>query len=174
VGKPRLHHKIPLDKPKVAKVKRYKTTLSTKQVEIVRLIAEGDSNKIIAYKVGLTEGTIKEYLNRVYRIVGNGIDNRVKLAVWYVKRQHMIVTDLEKVDPRGRVDVVAYKGVEYIVNQIEKNYGLTGIWDNVKEHVNRLVNEHISGVEIPGEAKLLLNIIQANYKPQESPDAKSM
>jgi len=37
-------------------------------------------NKEIAYELHLSEGTIKEYLNKVYRKLG--LKNRTELAVW--------------------------------------------------------------------------------------------
>jgi hypothetical protein len=79
----------------------------------------------------------------------------------------MIVTttDLEKVDPRGRVDVLAFRGAEHLVRKAESHYGLQGLWDALKPHINTLAVKHISGVEIPTEAKVLLSILQANYKP---------
>ena len=75
--------------------------------------------------------------------------------------------DLESVDPAGRVDVLAYRGVEKLAKFIEEKHQLKGIWDAVRPHVNKMVNEHVSGIEIPGEAKLLLAILQANYKGVE-------
>jgi hypothetical protein len=76
----------------------------------------------------------------------------------------MIVTDLETVDPRGRVDVLAYRGVEQLAKLIEEKNGLSGIWDAVRPHINSVVVKHVSGIEIPTEAKILLAILQANYK----------
>jgi hypothetical protein len=76
----------------------------------------------------------------------------------------MLGTDLETVNPGGRVDVLAYRGVEKLARYIEEKNGLSGIWDAVKPHVNSAVVNHISGVEIPTEAKILLSILQANWK----------
>ena len=76
----------------------------------------------------------------------------------------MIVTDLETVNPVGRLDVLAYKGVERLAKFIEEKNGLVGIWDVVKPHVNSAVINNVSGIEIPVEAKILLGILQANWK----------
>jgi hypothetical protein len=76
----------------------------------------------------------------------------------------MLGTDLETVNPGGRVDVLAYRGVEKLARYIEEKNGLSGIWDAVRPHVNSAVVQHISGVEIPMEAKILLSILQANWK----------
>ena len=44
------------------------------------LISQAKLNKEIAYELHLSEGTIKEYLNKVYRKLG--VKNRTELAVW--------------------------------------------------------------------------------------------
>jgi DNA-binding NarL/FixJ family response regulator len=47
---------------------------------VVKLIAQAKLNKEIAYELHLTEGTVKEYLNRIFRKLG--VSNRTALAVW--------------------------------------------------------------------------------------------
>jgi DNA-binding NarL/FixJ family response regulator len=47
---------------------------------VVHLVSQAKLNKEIAYELHLTEGTIKEYLNRIFRKLG--ISNRTELAVW--------------------------------------------------------------------------------------------
>ena len=74
----------------------------------------------------------------------------------------MLTTDLETVNPQGRLDVLAYRTAEQIARYLETQYGLIGIWDNVKGHIGELVTKNVSGLEIPVEAKLILGIIQAN------------
>lgn len=78
----------------------------------------------------------------------------------------MITTDLESVNPSGRLDVLAYKGLEKLARHIETQNGLAGIWEAVKPHVNKIVVENVSGIEIPTEAKILLAILQANFGPK--------
>jgi len=58
--------------------------LTFRERQIVDLIAQGKANKEIAYHLLLTEGTIKEYLNRIFRKVG--VSNRTELAVWSLTR----------------------------------------------------------------------------------------
>jgi DNA-binding CsgD family transcriptional regulator len=53
--------------------------LSFREGQVVNLIALGKLNKEIAADLHLTEGTIKEYLNRIFRKLG--ISNRTELAV---------------------------------------------------------------------------------------------
>jgi DNA-binding NarL/FixJ family response regulator len=50
----------------------------------VELIAQAKLNKEIAHELHLTEGTVKEYLNRIYKKVG--LSNRTELAVWALTR----------------------------------------------------------------------------------------
>ena len=53
--------------------------LSFREKQVVNLVCDGKINKEIAYELHLTEGTIKEYLNRIFRKVG--CTNRTILAV---------------------------------------------------------------------------------------------
>lgn len=43
-------------------------------------MAQAKLNKEIAYELHLTEGTVKEYLNRIFRKLE--VTNRTALAVW--------------------------------------------------------------------------------------------
>jgi DNA-binding NarL/FixJ family response regulator len=54
--------------------------LTFREKQVVHLVCQAKLNKQIAYELHLTEGTIKEYLNRIFRKVGVG--NRTELAVW--------------------------------------------------------------------------------------------
>ena len=76
----------------------------------------------------------------------------------------MNVVDLESVNPQGRLDVLAYRGVEKFAKHIEGQFGLNGVWDAIKPHVSDVVSKNMTGIEIPTEAKVLLSILQANYK----------
>ena len=57
-------------------------TLSFRERQVVNLICKAKLNKEIAYELHLTEGTVKEYLNRIFRKVG--ATNRTELAVWAI------------------------------------------------------------------------------------------
>jgi len=57
-------------------------SLSFRERQVVNLITKGKQNKEIAGELHLTEGTIKEYLNRIFRKLG--VSNRTELAVWAV------------------------------------------------------------------------------------------
>jgi DNA-binding NarL/FixJ family response regulator len=59
--------------------------LSLRERQVVNLICKAKLNKEIAYELHLTEGTVKEYLNRIFRKVGTA--NRTELAVWAITHQ---------------------------------------------------------------------------------------
>jgi DNA-binding NarL/FixJ family response regulator len=48
-------------------------------------VAAAKLNKEIAFQLHLSEGTIKEYLNRIFRKLD--IANRTELAVWWICRE---------------------------------------------------------------------------------------
>ena len=57
--------------------------LSVRERQVADLIQLAKSNKEIAYELGLTIGTVKEYLFHIFRKLG--VSNRTELALW--KRQ---------------------------------------------------------------------------------------
>lgn len=63
----------PADKPLNPK-------LTFRERQVVNLVSRGKLNKEIAYELHLSEGTIKEYLNRIFRKIGT--TNRTELAIW--------------------------------------------------------------------------------------------
>jgi DNA-binding CsgD family transcriptional regulator len=63
-------------------------TLSLREKQIVALILQAKANKEIAWELHLTEGTIKEYLNRTYRKLA--LKNRTDLAIWALTSGGMI------------------------------------------------------------------------------------
>jgi len=54
--------------------------LSYRERQVVKLVQQAKLNKEIAHELNLTEGTIKEYLNRIFRKLG--VKNRTELAIW--------------------------------------------------------------------------------------------
>ena len=57
--------------------------LSFRERQIAELICQAKLNKEIAFTLCLTEGTIKEYLNRLFRKLQ--VKNRTELAMWAVR-----------------------------------------------------------------------------------------
>ncbi len=65
---------------KLSKVRPYQIDLlTTRECQIVRVMAEGLTNKEIAQRLKLAEGTVKVHLHRIYSKLG--IANRTALAV---------------------------------------------------------------------------------------------
>jgi DNA-binding NarL/FixJ family response regulator len=53
--------------------------LTTRQIDVLRLLAKGQSNKVIARDLGLSVSTVKVHLNTVFRALG--ASNRVEAVV---------------------------------------------------------------------------------------------
>jgi len=68
--------------------------LSFREKQVVELIRQAKANKEIAYELHLTEGTIKEYLNRIFRKVG--ATNRTALATWAWKQSKSEFPDVSR------------------------------------------------------------------------------
>jgi len=54
--------------------------LTDREVQVVRLVAEGYTNREISQALGLSEHTIKNYMFRVFDKVG--VSSRVELAIY--------------------------------------------------------------------------------------------
>ena len=67
-------------KPRVRKPEPLGRHLTPREKQIVDLVSQAKLNKEIAHELHLSEGTVKEYLNKVYRKLG--LKNRTELAVW--------------------------------------------------------------------------------------------
>ena len=67
-------------RPKDREGKPLSQHLSFREKQIVDLICQARQNKEIAYQLHLSEGTIKEYLNRIFRKIS--VKNRTELAIW--------------------------------------------------------------------------------------------
>lgn len=59
---------------------RARTTLTAREIEIVRLLASGATNKRIAATLAITEGTVKIHLHTIFRKAG--VNNRVALTLF--------------------------------------------------------------------------------------------
>jgi DNA-binding NarL/FixJ family response regulator len=62
-------------------------SLSKREEEIARLVAEGCSNREISRRLGLSEHTIKNYLFRIFEKLG--VSTRVELALYALKRANL-------------------------------------------------------------------------------------
>jgi DNA-binding NarL/FixJ family response regulator len=61
--------------------------LTKREQEIVALVCVGLANKIIARRLGISEGTVKSHLNQIYRKLG--VQNRTTLIITF-RGQHGI------------------------------------------------------------------------------------
>jgi DNA-binding NarL/FixJ family response regulator len=67
-------------KPKRPRTEPLRQNLTLREKQIVELVRQAKLNKEIAYILHLSEGTIKEYLNKIFRKLD--VKNRTELAVW--------------------------------------------------------------------------------------------
>lgn len=54
--------------------------LSSRELEILEFVAEGQTNREIAERFWVTETTVKFHLSRIYRKIG--VSNRTAAAMW--------------------------------------------------------------------------------------------
>jgi DNA-binding NarL/FixJ family response regulator len=82
---------VPLD-PRVARVLlpdpssgRAEDVMSPREIEVLRLVAQGLANKQIGRALGISERTVKAHLGRVFRQIG--VADRTSAALW--ARDHL-------------------------------------------------------------------------------------
>jgi DNA-binding NarL/FixJ family response regulator len=71
--------RLDFDSPRLAPAIRGATIFSPRQLDVLRLLGEGQSNKVIASGLGLSVSTVKVHLGVVFRALG--ARNRVEAAV---------------------------------------------------------------------------------------------
>jgi two-component system, NarL family, response regulator DevR len=57
--------------------------LTSRERQIVRLVSMGKTNREIADELSLAEGTVKEYISRLFRKLD--VDSRTELAIWWLR-----------------------------------------------------------------------------------------
>lgn len=67
-------------KPKGQRKTALNPNLSFREKQVVHLVCKAKFNKEIAYELHLTYGTVKQYLNAIFRKLG--VSNRTALAVY--------------------------------------------------------------------------------------------
>ncbi len=65
------------------KIKETDKKLTPRQIDVVKAIGRGLSNKLIAYELGLTEGTVKVHVTVILKILG--VTNRTAAVIEAVK-----------------------------------------------------------------------------------------
>jgi len=63
-----------------ARAERERAGLSEREREVLRCVAEGLPNKVIARKLGISEKTVKAHLTRVFQEIG--VTDRTQAALW--------------------------------------------------------------------------------------------
>ncbi len=76
----------PLDASRVC---RPRPELSPRQEEIAELVAAGKIHKQIAAALGLTEGTVKVYMGKIYQRLGfsRELNGRALLVRWWIEHR---------------------------------------------------------------------------------------
>ncbi len=64
------------------RIRAYK--LSNREAEVLKCLVNGDSNKLIARKLDITESTVKVHLKSILK--KTAADNRTQAAIWALKR----------------------------------------------------------------------------------------
>jgi len=67
-----------------ARGQRPESQLSERELEVLRCVAEGLPNKLIARRLGISEKTVKAHLTRVYQQIG--VTDRTQAALWARER----------------------------------------------------------------------------------------
>ena len=68
-------------------IKKLDKKLTSRQIDVVRAIGKGLSNKLIAYELGLTEGTVKVHVTVILKILG--VTNRTAAVIEAVKQGYI-------------------------------------------------------------------------------------
>lgn len=58
--------------------------LTTREVEVLRMLVAGNSNKMIGVHLGITEGTVKVHVKNLFQKLG--LRSRVEAVVWAMER----------------------------------------------------------------------------------------
>lgn len=58
---------------------------TNKENEIIKLVAQGLTNKEVAQRLNISKGTVRNYIHVIYDKTGTW--NRAELTVWYLQRQ---------------------------------------------------------------------------------------
>ena len=76
-----------------------RVTLTRRQGQIVALVAQGYKNKEIATAMGITEGTVKVYLYKLFRKLG--MNDRLDMALYGIKNLFVAPAEPDPYGPRS-------------------------------------------------------------------------
>jgi DNA-binding NarL/FixJ family response regulator len=60
------------------------TRMDARSERMLELLSEGASARIIAKKLGYSEGTMRVYLHNLYRAIG--VRNKTEAVIWHLQR----------------------------------------------------------------------------------------
>jgi len=63
-----------------ARAERERPELSDRELDVLRCVADGKPNKLIARELGISEKTVKTHLTRVFQQIG--VTDRTQAAIW--------------------------------------------------------------------------------------------
>ncbi len=73
-------------------IAKKRTLLSEREIEIVRMVCRGYSNKEIMKKLKVTEQSVKSHLNRIYK--KTGVSDRLQLAIFAIKTKNVMLNHI--------------------------------------------------------------------------------
>jgi two-component system, NarL family, nitrate/nitrite response regulator NarL len=86
------------------------TRLSARQQSILRCLVQGDSNKTIARKIGISEATVKVHVKAVLRRIR--VSNRTQAAIWAMTNGPFISGNEENAHESGELSVEQFSDLD--------------------------------------------------------------
>ncbi len=77
-------------------------TLTTRELEVVKMIGEGLKNKSIADRMSISEATVRHHLSSIYGKVG--VEDRLNLVIFAYQKGMINLTDRSGILPAGLMD----------------------------------------------------------------------
>jgi two-component system, NarL family, nitrate/nitrite response regulator NarL len=74
------------EQPQAATAAEY--AFSMRELQVLEILQNGKSNKVIARELGLSEATVKVHIKNVMRKLG--ASNRTEAAIWMTKHRRMV------------------------------------------------------------------------------------
>ncbi|MGQ0684132.1 VCBS domain-containing protein [Bradyrhizobium sp.] len=183
------------EKESGANIEELLTVLTDREREIMRLVAEGLSNKEIARQLNVSDGTIKVHLHHIYQKLE--INSRTVLAALVLSQRHggfgmlslaaltfATMPDAKAADPGETIlddDNIAYKDLEYgafelwtkedvprhiVVNDPGQTIVLTGRGSSVS--VSQVANSAARMEELQAAQQAVLANVAKGYGPNGS------
>lgn len=85
-----MRREIPIHKHRDFAPSQIQRRLSERETQVLALVAEALANKQIAFRLGISEATVKAHISRIIQVTG--CRNRVDLALHWLKRSGRLLT----------------------------------------------------------------------------------